>query len=285
MSPIPQSPYLRNGYEWLRGNLHAHTTNSDGELSPSALASAYAEAGYDFLAITDHDFCTPVNPNAPLLLIPGCEVTANGPHMVTLNVTSPPAPTADRQQVLNTVSDSGGLAVVNHPNWQAHFNHCPQHLLVDWTGYTGIEIYNAKGERQDGSPLATDRWDQLLASGRRVWGFANDDMHRPSDLGKAWVVVQALEKSVGGILEAIRAGRFYASSGVRIERITLENNRFTVETRNAQVIRFVTAVGKEVGRVAGPYGSFLLTGNERTYFRAECFGEGSSMAWTQPIWL
>ena len=39
---------------WLRCALHAHTTNSDGELAPELLVRHYEWAGYDVLAITDH---------------------------------------------------------------------------------------------------------------------------------------------------------------------------------------------------------------------------------------
>ena len=39
----------------LRGNLHAHTTFSDGSRSPAALLAEYEAREYDFLAITDHD--------------------------------------------------------------------------------------------------------------------------------------------------------------------------------------------------------------------------------------
>src|SRR5215831_15353094 len=40
---------------WLRGNLHAHTTHSDGVKEPAQLVAAYEALGYDFLAITDHE--------------------------------------------------------------------------------------------------------------------------------------------------------------------------------------------------------------------------------------
>src|SRR4051812_39240186 len=39
---------------WLRCQLHTHTTNSDGELSPDLLVRHFDWAGYDVLAITDH---------------------------------------------------------------------------------------------------------------------------------------------------------------------------------------------------------------------------------------
>ena len=40
---------------FLKGNLHAHTTFSDGVRSPQALIEEYESRGYDFLAITDHE--------------------------------------------------------------------------------------------------------------------------------------------------------------------------------------------------------------------------------------
>ena len=45
--------FLQKG-AWLKCALHAHTTNSDGELPPADLVRHYEEAGFDALAITDH---------------------------------------------------------------------------------------------------------------------------------------------------------------------------------------------------------------------------------------
>ena len=50
----------------LRGNLHAHTTFSDGVRSPKGLVAEYERLGYDFLAITDHfDHDNLVHPDWP----------------------------------------------------------------------------------------------------------------------------------------------------------------------------------------------------------------------------
>jgi len=46
-------PFARKGRFW-RGNLHTHSTRSDGRLPPEAVADFYRNAGYDFLALTDH---------------------------------------------------------------------------------------------------------------------------------------------------------------------------------------------------------------------------------------
>ena len=39
----------------LKGNIHMHTTRSDGKLPPAEIAGLYYDAGYDFLMISDHE--------------------------------------------------------------------------------------------------------------------------------------------------------------------------------------------------------------------------------------
>ena len=43
-----------DGYEWVRGNLHSHTTNSDGRAEPQERLDGYVSQGYDFLCLSDH---------------------------------------------------------------------------------------------------------------------------------------------------------------------------------------------------------------------------------------
>ncbi|MBQ1965129.1 MAG: PHP domain-containing protein, partial [Clostridia bacterium] len=44
----------KNGNKWYKGNLHTHTTRSDGIKTPEQTKKEYREMGYDFIAITDH---------------------------------------------------------------------------------------------------------------------------------------------------------------------------------------------------------------------------------------
>ena len=61
---------------------------------------AYAALGYDFLMLTDHDTVTPTAEldARGMTLIPGCEVTAGGPHILHLNATARVKPAPDRQR-------------------------------------------------------------------------------------------------------------------------------------------------------------------------------------------
>ena len=47
------SPFDQPG-TFYRGNLHTHSPLSDGRLAPEAVCRAYQDAGYDFIALTDH---------------------------------------------------------------------------------------------------------------------------------------------------------------------------------------------------------------------------------------
>src|SRR5438128_974718 len=51
--PMNILPFSSPGRFW-RGNLHTHSTRSDGHLPPEQVCAFYREAGYDFLALTDH---------------------------------------------------------------------------------------------------------------------------------------------------------------------------------------------------------------------------------------
>ncbi|MDO5310334.1 MAG: PHP domain-containing protein [Clostridia bacterium] len=46
---------LDSGLNFYKGNMHCHSTHSDGRLTPKELKALYKSRGYSFLAITDHD--------------------------------------------------------------------------------------------------------------------------------------------------------------------------------------------------------------------------------------
>ena len=112
------TPFEGDGV-WLRCALHAHTTNSDGDLPPDKLVQHYEWAGFDVLAITDHWVRTVERSTRKLLVIPSVELnaTAGGPehdaHVLALGVEAEPvipdnefAPLAD---VVAWIAENGGL--------------------------------------------------------------------------------------------------------------------------------------------------------------------------------
>ncbi|HEY3324099.1 MAG TPA: CehA/McbA family metallohydrolase [Planctomycetota bacterium] len=275
---------------WTKGNLHTHTTRSDGARSPQDVIDDYASRGHGFLMLSDHD--TPISEaelaklhNRGMVLIPGNEVSDQGPHLLHVNASCRVPPHADRQRVIDEVIAAGGLAIVNHPNWYGSFDHCSIQQMTAWSGYVGLEIYNGTIGRLDGSPYATNKWDMLLAQGRQLWGFANDDSHTAKDdVGLGWNVAYIKERTVVGVVNALAAGRFYASTGVTIKHIEVTGMHIRLETEDAcrivalqQVARRFAQVDDKVIDVTVPAGA--------QYVRFECWGAGEKFAWTQPFFV
>ncbi|MGE5610522.1 MAG: PHP domain-containing protein [Bacillota bacterium] len=285
-----EHPYENlSGGHWLRGNLHTHTTRSDGTRDLQATIHEYASHEHDFLMISDHDIYTSAEDYAKvdasgLVLIPGTELTAAGPHLLHVNPDRLQRPHPQRQRILREASEYQGFLIACHPNWQGSFNHCTLEQLMEWDGYAGMEIYNGVIGRLEGSPYALDKWDLLLSHGRRVWGFANDDSHLASDVARGWNVVYATQRTAGAIAGAMAAGCFYASTGVIISSIHVDDNRIHIKTRNAerivalqQLARRFAVVDRDSIEVEVP--------QDATYVRFECWGRGERFAWTQPFFV
>lgn len=287
-----ENPYPESG-QWLRGTLHTHTTVSDGTRDVSEVIDDYEARGHDFLAISDHDVSVdPADHRAGrgIILLPAIEISENGPHLSALGVTSEVEPIPDRQAVIDTIREHGGQAVLNHPNWQSEFAHWPHDRLTALEDYLGIEIYNAVIRRHPGAALATDRWDRLLSTGRRVWGFANDDSHRGYDVDRAWNVVRVEAATPEAVYDALVAGQFYATTGVTITDVSVSTGTLHVDTAAAAELRLISDHGVVQQQVDGPSASFrlpeqLVHGSDHSYVRVECHGSAGSVAWTQPFFL
>jgi predicted metal-dependent phosphoesterase TrpH len=69
------NPFKKDG-NWFKGNIHSHSTNSDGWFSPEILAKSYFANSYNFLVITDHWKLTEIkyDTSNEFILIPGIEL-------------------------------------------------------------------------------------------------------------------------------------------------------------------------------------------------------------------
>ncbi len=62
--------------KWYKGNLHSHTINSDGKLTPAQSVLAYKQHGYSFMCLSDHDYYTDLRDEfdcESFILLPGVE--------------------------------------------------------------------------------------------------------------------------------------------------------------------------------------------------------------------
>lgn len=284
------NPYEDRSGQWYKGNLHTHTSPASGcgTLRVEDVWNRYAQAGYDFLAISDHKNFS-VYQDSRMVWIPGVEWNSpvgehTGVYSLDQSVVRRATQINDQAELLAYLADKEALAILNHPNWQL-VPHYRREQLEARQGYDGIEVYNQVIERLDGDAVSSDKWDYLLAKGRRVLGFASDDSHNAADIGNAFLSVRARERSAGAILDAIRAGNFYCSSGLAVADIRREGDTFVIESPDAQEIQAVGAGGVRFEFVYAPVMRFELSRAFGPYVRFQAFGRGSQMAWTQPFFV
>ena len=241
------NPFAATG-TWLRCALHAHTTRSDGELSPEELVGHYERAGFDVLAITDHWVRTEARSTDRLLVVPSSELSyvlpgeADG-HLLAFGIDEDPL------EFVRTGPDPrcrggehGGVAYLAHPYWTGP----PASGLSLCDGVAGLEVYNAGCELEVGRGLSTVHWDDLLERGGRYFGIAADDSHHADfDSGFAWVWARVAERSQAAVLGALANGSFYSSTGPLVHELQVEDG--SVEVRCSPCRRVTLCTGRRRG--------------------------------------
>ncbi|SMH44419.1 PHP domain-containing protein [Maritimibacter sp. HL-12] len=245
------SAFSAPGRFW-RGNLHTHSTLSDGCLAPEEVCRRYAAEGYDFISLTDHFIgrygypiadTLPFRSNSFTTLL-GAELHSgameNGElwHILAVGLpqdfTAPNAP--DFQPVAGQESGpelaararaSGAFVAIAHPHWSGL-------TLADARSITAahsVEIYN------HGCAIGCDReggghvLDLLLSEGRDLTLIATDDAHftEPDHFG-GWVMVKAEANDPELLLEALKTGAFYSSQGPEIRNVEIRDSEVFVES-------------------------------------------------------
>lgn len=298
--------------KWYKGNTHTHTLNSDGDSPPDVVVKWYADNNYNFLFITDHEFLTPVDPLNERFGKPGQfaiwqaqEVTDSVPgrplHVNGLGLTrvcmpqKAPTVVENLQKNINCIRLAGGVPHINHPNfgWALTAKDIiatKDIMLLDI--YNGHVLVNNLGG--GGFPSAETIWDQVLSSGRLIYGVAVDDSHSFKRLGdraaatpgQAWVVVRATELSQPVILAAMERGDFYASTGVELSDVVQKDRRLTINIKTQPSSKYTTHFIGRGGRILKTVienpAVYSIQGNEG-YVRAKVIESNGRIAWTQPF--
>ncbi len=117
----------QEGKQWYKGNLHMHTTCSDGQKTPEEAVAVYREKGYDFLALTDHWHMGKSWQEEGFLMLSGAEYD-NGAdlkegiyHIVGVGMEREPqlekTPRPKAQTIIDSIREAGGMAILAHPAW------------------------------------------------------------------------------------------------------------------------------------------------------------------------
>ena len=167
-------------YEYA-GNPHTHTRYSDGEALHAEVAEAAAEAGLNFVIVTDHNVwvkgCEGYYDR--LLLLVGEEIhdvrrQPQANHLLVYNAEAELAPMAsDPQRLIDEVNKRGGFCYLAHP-YEYRSPLSPDLAAICWadwevTGYTGIELWNYMSELKG---LLRNRLAAVIYSHFPAWGIS-----------------------------------------------------------------------------------------------------------------
>ncbi len=294
-------PFDKPG-KFYRGNLHAHTTNSDGTLSPLELVAAYRDEGYDFIAATDHfmeRFGFQITDTTDLrtkdfTTLLGAELHGSGLengglwHILAIGLPADfGSQTSDEHgpEIAARARAAGAFVALPHPGWTG----VSTRDALTIKDFDAIEIHNEghtnDSDRGNGWFLA----DLLATAGCRFSCLAADDAHfnvRPDRFG-GWVQVKSESLEPEALLAALKAGRYYASTGPEIHNVEFTGDEIVVECSEAEVV-MVGGHGS-AGRHAREPGItravFPMAPFESAFARVTVIDANGYKAWTSPIWL
>ena len=288
---------------WLKGNVHSHTTRSDGHLSPQQVVDAYRDHDYDWLVLTDHNrFTDPAELEAGgLVLLNGIELTTDWGPRIHANAfwAAGPAPYAADTPVsladgeatvaeLRRLREAGCYLTLNHPHWSLLEPGMAEDALFD-----ALEAYNHSTALYDNMGLGTIYWDQMLRRGFRLNATAGDDNHNgapPDSIGcdsfGGFTMVKAGARTAEAVLEALRRGDFYASAGPIIRDFFIEDGQVTLQCSPCPRL-WICVDGRHYKSKTGRYLTRMQVPlpEGAHYLRAECLDAAGHSAYTNPLYM
>lgn len=335
-------------YTWFKGNTHTHTVLcGHADSHPDTVAMWYLERDYNFLILSEHNtFIDPDSVNLPIprredfILIPGEEITdyedihttaMNIPRLIPINYPFNPSATKPgvgvnpkvfyMQKHVDSTRAIGGVPILNHPNFASGVSAANilkvdrLHMIELYNGHPSV--YNWGNEKH---ASMEQKWDSLLTAGKKVYGVSSDDAHdfkvwdvRESNPGRGWVMVKSEKLTPDAITAAMVKGDFYASSGVMLSRVDIDNDAYSVEIDTTATfhaaqspfivgyksnelkdgfwIDFISDGGEVLKHVDGISASMAVPENaiylraKLTYSRTRGNNSEQFFAWTQPVFV
>ncbi len=294
LKAVIESPY-RPKADMYRGQLHAHTTNSDGTQPPAQVVAAYKKAGYGFIGITDHNWIT-ADPGVPgIVFIQSVENNWQSGddrlrchHENRIGAKTFAVGEARPQEVIDRSRSEDGFVQINHPDWPGSYpkDPCWSDLeLLKVHDYDAVEVWNASDD--DSNNNAEPRIDYLLSHGKRTFLTAVDDCHdvRSAYCMTASVNVFADRQTREDIMANLKAGNFYASSGALVSSVSVDGPQVIVTLPKSCDVDYVIKDGEVALTERGVTESrYKATGAER-YVRARVRCPNRKWAWTNPLYV
>ncbi|MFN8377938.1 MAG: CehA/McbA family metallohydrolase [Anaerolineae bacterium] len=298
-----QLPFALPGC-FYKGNLHTHSTRSDGRLSPEEVCAFYQRMGYHFLSLTDHfleQYDWPITDTRPyqtpeFVTLIGAELhtgrTSVGEiwHILANGLPfdfAPPAPHESGPEMARRALDAGAFVTCAHPSWYA----LSEADVLSLGSVHAIETMNGISDDHNDRIDSWAMFETMLVQGHRYTALTTDDAHflgRHDDHGRAWTWVKSESLTPEAILVALKHGNFYSSSGPEI--FTVEFSPHHVYIRCSPVgSMFVTGKGAKSAYIHGRGLIEAELPRERLgdspYCRVTVRDARGGRAWSNAVWF
>lgn len=245
----------------LKGDLHMHSTYSDGRTTPFSMVLASLDAGMDFVSVTDHDTykgslnaIQKVKKNGiDILTLAGEEVSVGGKkdmsiaqgngHILSINANrSIEDQRKDREKykkeleeisqslknkdidksidthhyakniwVINKIKEAQGVSILAHPNWiyrdgKYHLHQAFYKEMLRSSHLDGVEAFGEEKVKEYNNMTHLTAL-QTINKHKYIAPFGNSDAHDSDhEIGDRFTIIFAKEKSVSGVITAIKEG-------------------------------------------------------------------------------
>ena len=180
--------------------------------------------------------------------------------------------------------DSGAFVTIAHPEWyKLTFDEC-----ISVSHAHGVEIYNHSCHIEAARGFGTATVDYLLEEIKKILLTATDDSHfRMADAGGGWVMVALENLNERSILDALKMGKYYSSTGVDILKFEMQNNLVKVVSSPAEHITLVGQGARSLSENGNNITEaiFDLNNIDTNWFRVTIIDNFGRFAWSNPIWL
>ncbi len=224
---------------WYLGELHSHTTKSDGEMDLNDLAQEAKKHELDFLFVSDHDvplLCDDELPNDELKILPAVEITTYKGHALALGVQRhvPPQSMIESPEFSSKlVRSEGGIFGIAHPFFppSPYCSGCRWSYGFIPTSVDFLELWNSGGVASQLPAFnlaALSLWTEFLNEGFRISATSGGDIHRKEDFNDFWLPfhVRSDELSLKALICSIKAGRGHACRGKFLFEVFHEGKRY-----------------------------------------------------------
>lgn len=217
------------GPGWYRGDLHAHTIHSDGSWNVSDLVDFARQHQLDFVTLSDHNTTSALKEmdsysSDDLLTMGGFELTTFYGHALALGVRDMlewrvKAGERTMSDIFAEIKAAGGLFIIAHPM-------CPGDPVCTGCQWEYpdmmpgparvVEVWNEHWKSGSNNPGSVNLWYEWLNQGQRLSATVGTDIHGASDREWGFNVVYAEALTEQAILNGIRQGHLYMSSGPEV---------------------------------------------------------------------